>query len=86
MKTKKYLIQSSYGFVGSHNGRHYSIIGSGLSIWSITSDGSAEGLHKGFLDAQQGSATALEINEHMRREGVPIDLARWLLFSVVERF
>jgi hypothetical protein len=86
MVTKQYLIQSIYGYVGYHNGVHYSITSAGLTKWEITFDGTIDSLQLAFLDAQSKSENVDIVNKELISLGIPISYAMWHLFSVIDSF
>jgi hypothetical protein len=81
---KKYLIQSSYGFIGWHQGFYYSIVSSGLNIWTVNYDGTPESLGIALVDRQRNSDYVKDFEAVAPSHGIPIDLGRWLVFSVID--
>jgi hypothetical protein len=81
---KRYLIQSSYGFTGWHQGSYCSIVSSGLNIWTVNYDGTPESLGNAIADGQSHSDHVKEFEAVAPTRGIPIDLGRWLVFSVIE--
>jgi len=86
LKLTRYLIHSSYGWAGSIGKGFFDLHSGGLVIWNIWSDGTIEGLHKSFINAQINSDDVKNFNELADDRGLPRAYGRWKIFSVIEKF
>lgn len=86
MKNEVFVINAIYGFTGVHNGRHFQTNSGGVNIWSITYDGTPNGLAEAFVNAQKNSFDVHEVNKILDLHGVPRNHAFWHTFTVIRTF
>lgn len=86
MKTT-YLIQSTYGFQGSHKGVDYLLRYSGTALWSLEHDGTPEDIADVLRNAQASSNQVRDFEAYCRYEcDLPPSCGSWLVFSVIDKF
>ena len=86
LKLTRYLIHSCYGWTGNVEKGFFDLNSGGLVIWNIWSDGTIEGLHKSFINAQINSNDVKNFNELADDRGLPRSYGMWKIFSVIEKF
>lgn len=84
MEKTTYVIFTTYGFSGFHNGIFREITTSALDEWCIYHAGSPLSIAKGFRDAMDNSNISNDTNHTLQKEGIPVEYARWLVFSVIQ--
>jgi hypothetical protein len=82
MITKKFLIQSSYGYTGPAG----HIVMSGIAIWTIDYKRTPESMHEAFIKAQENSSYVESFNVQADAVDFPREYGRWLVFSVIKEF
>jgi hypothetical protein len=81
-----FLIHSAYGFVGRYGREEYQLVSTGLGVWEIVHDGSPDGMRQAFDGARSNSPAVQTVNDYLNRHCIPLEYARWLEFSVIEKF
>ncbi len=56
-----------------------------LDIWILNHDGTLDGLSQAFEEAKRNNIRVSEFNLLADSKGLPRNLGRWMLFSVLEK-